>query len=78
LALLRASRTAIVGGLGVGLSTSLLASLVLRRFLFGLSPLDPISYVLVAIMLLVAAFLATAIPIRRATRVDPVIALRAE
>jgi predicted permease len=78
LALLRASRTAIVGGLGVGLSTSLLASLVLRRFLFGLSPLDPISYVLVAIMLLVAAFLATAIPIRRATRVDPVIALRTE
>jgi ABC-type antimicrobial peptide transport system permease subunit len=76
--LLRASRAAIIGGLGVGLSAALLASLVLRRFLFGLSPLDPISYALVAIVLLVAAFLATAIPIRRATRVDPVIALRAE
>jgi putative ABC transport system permease protein len=46
--------------------------------LFDLSPLDPLTYGSVAVVLLTVALLASAIPARRAARVDPMTALRSE
>jgi putative ABC transport system permease protein len=77
-ALTRASRGAVLGGLTAGLVLSVLAGIALRSFLFGLHPLDPISYVVVAVVLLMSALVATALPLRRALRVDPAVALRAD
>jgi predicted permease len=77
-ALFQATRGAVVGGLAAGLVLSAIAGVLLRSFLFGLSPADPISYGAVAMVLMVAALAATAIPLRRALRVDPAVTLRAE
>jgi len=77
-AIFAATRTAMVGGLVGGLLLSVLAGLTLRRFLFGMSPADPISYAAVVSVLLVTAIVATLVPIRRALRVDPAVTLRAE
>jgi hypothetical protein len=52
--------------------------ITLRGFLFGLSPVDPVSYAIVAAVLVASAAVATAIPVRRAVRVALVTALRAE
>jgi predicted permease len=77
-ALARACRRPVVMGITLGLGLSMLAATALQRFLFGLSPLDPVSYAVVAVILMVAAAAATAIPVRRALRVDPAVTLRAE
>jgi len=53
--------------------TRLMASL-----LFGITPLDPLTYAIVPVFLLAAAALASYVPARRATTVNPVDALRAE
>jgi len=57
-------------------------AVALTRFmstlLFGVTPTDPLTYAGVALLLLSAALLASYLPARRATRVDPIIALRAE
>jgi len=50
----------------------------LRQFLFGIEPLDPVAMVAVALVLGLVCFAATWIPARRATRIDPMVALRAE
>jgi putative ABC transport system permease protein len=68
----------LVGGLAVGLALAIAAGFVLRRNLFGLSPLDPVSYLAVAAVLGAAAFVATYIPVRRALHVDPAVTLRTE
>jgi hypothetical protein len=77
-ALFRASRGAVAGGLIAGLTLSAIAGMSLRRFLFGLSPADPVSYLVVSLVLGTAAIIATAIPIARALRVDPAVTLKAE
>ena len=63
-------------GLVVGLLLSLACGPVLRSYLFGLHPLDPIAYTAVLTLLGGVALLATAIPARRAMCVDPAITLR--
>jgi ABC-type lipoprotein release transport system permease subunit len=50
----------------------------MTSLLFGVSPFDPLTYALVCGALIATACLASYLPARRATRVDPVIALRAE
>ena len=77
-ALARACRGAVVGGLAAGLALSVAAGIVLRSFLFGLHPLDPISYAAVAVVLMASALVATALPLRRALQVDPAVTLRAD
>jgi ABC-type lipoprotein release transport system permease subunit len=54
------------------------AGLTPRGCLFGLSPVDPVSYAIVAVVLVASAAIATAIPVRRAVRIAPVTALRSE
>jgi putative ABC transport system permease protein len=49
-----------------------------RSLLFKVSPFDPVTFSAVALFLAAVAFLASFLPARRATRVDPVIALRGE
>jgi macrolide transport system ATP-binding/permease protein len=53
-------------------------SRLLRSFLFGLSPFDPIAYALVALLLMSVALVACLAPARRAMKVDPAVALRSE
>jgi putative ABC transport system permease protein len=65
-------------GLIVGLAGSLLLTRTMRSMLFEISPNDPITIVGIALLLLLIAMLASYIPARRATRVDPMIALRYE
>ena len=72
------NRWSVGSGLAVGLLLSVVAGFVLRSYLFGLSPLDPPAYLTVGALMTVAAFVATAIPARRALRVDPAVTLRSE
>jgi len=65
-------------GLVVGLAGSLLLTRTMRSMLFEISPNDPLTMVGIALLLLLIAMLASYIPARRATRVDPMIALRYE
>ena len=78
LAILYATRHAVGGGLLVGLGLAVAAGITLRGFLFGLSPVDPVSYAIVALVLVASAAVAAAIPVRRAVRIAPATALRAE
>jgi putative ABC transport system permease protein len=75
---LRQSLKPITLGLGAGLITALLGGQLLASFLYETSPRDPLSLALVASGLFTVATLACWLPARRATRVDPMVALRAE
>ena len=63
-------------GLGIGLAIALPGTRVLSNVLYGIRPTDPLSYAAVAVMLTLAAALASYVPARWATRVDPIRALR--
>jgi predicted permease len=65
-------------GIAIGLIVALAAERYVESFLFGVTGRDPVTYGLVAIGLVVAAVLAAYLPGRRASRIDPVIALRCE
>jgi predicted permease len=65
-------------GIGLGIAAALALTRVMSALLFGVSPMDPITYVAVAASLATVALFATYLPARRASRVDPVIALRAD
>jgi predicted permease len=72
------ARTPVMVGVAAGGGLAVMAAIVMRRFLYGLSPFDPMAYALVAGVLIVAAGLATWVPARRAVRVDPAVTLRGE
>jgi putative ABC transport system permease protein len=65
-------------GVGIGLVGAFALTRVLRTQLFGVQPTDPVTYVLVTLLLTVVAVIATLGPALRATRVDPIVALRQE
>jgi putative ABC transport system permease protein len=65
-------------GLAVGIVMAGFATRILATALHGIDPLDPVTFAAVAAVLLVVAMLASYIPARRATRVDPIRALRVE
>jgi ABC-type antimicrobial peptide transport system permease subunit len=65
-------------GAVLGMAGGAAASRLLVSLLFGLSPLDPIAYIGVALLLVLIALPATYLPARQATKVDPLVALRAE
>ena len=65
-------------GIVIGTGIALGVTRGLSRFLFGVSPFDPVTFSGVAVVLFFAGLAATFFPARRATKVDPVVALRAE
>src|SRR5213080_1820519 len=77
LVLRQAMRPVLVGGL-VGVAGCAAVSWVLSSMLFGLSAHDPMAFVIVPSLLLILALVASYLPARRATRVDPMVALRYE
>jgi len=68
----------VIVGLGVGVLAALGITRVMTRLLVGVSPSDPMTYAAVSLLLTAVALLACWIPARRATRVDPGVALRYE
>jgi ABC-type antimicrobial peptide transport system permease subunit len=65
-------------GLGVGFALSAATGMALAKFLYGVTPTDPQTYLISFSIMAVASLLACYIPARRASRVDPLVALRWE
>ena len=65
-------------GLGIGSLAALAAGRLLRNQLLGVSPNDPLTFAVIALLLAAVALLACWLPARRATKIDPMISLRCE
>jgi len=65
-------------GIGIGLAGAMGLSRCVSSLLFGVKPVDPLTYVAVALLVAAAALLSCYVPALRALRVDPVAALRQE
>jgi len=68
----------VVIGVGLGLLGAYVLTRALTSLLSGVSPTDPVTFIFVSLLLIAVAVLATYIPARRATKVDPLIALKYE
>jgi putative ABC transport system permease protein len=75
---IRQGMVLVVVGLACGLIAALYMTGPLRTLLFEVTPTDPATFALVAFVLAATALAACYIPARRATRIDPLIALRHE
>ncbi len=73
----QAARLAAIG-IGAGLVLALIVGRGISRFLFGVSVLDPITFLGTAVVILLVTLIASYVPALRATRIDPVTALRTE
>ncbi|HEY0763617.1 MAG TPA: ABC transporter permease [Pyrinomonadaceae bacterium] len=65
-------------GVAIGLAAAFLLTRTIKSLLFGVTPTDPLTFVAISVLLIVTAFIASLIPARRATKVDPLVALRSE
>ena len=75
---IRQGMTLTLAGLVVGIVAGTFVTRILTDMLFGVAPRDPLTFAGVPVLLLLVAFLACYIPARRATRIDPLAALRSE
>src|SRR5581483_888483 len=76
--ILREGVALVAVGLALGLVASLAATSLIERFLYGVRATDPLTYALIALVLAAVALLACYLQARRATKVDPMVALRYE
>jgi predicted permease len=76
--ILREGMTLALAGLALGLASAIVLSRFLTRFLYGITPSDPVTYGVAAVLVGGVALAACAIPAWRAARVDPMVALRYE
>jgi len=67
-----------LAGLAIGLGGSVVVARLMAALLYGMSPADPMTFVLVPLMLAIVVLVATYIPARRAVKLDPIVALRNE
>jgi putative ABC transport system permease protein len=65
-------------GLGIGLPAAFILTRVMSSLLFGISATDPITFLSISLVVLAVALLASYIPALRATKIDPMVALRAQ
>jgi len=65
-----------LGGVAIGLAAALALTRVMENLLFNVSPTDPLTFALVASLLVAVALIASYIPARRAAKVDPLLAIR--
>jgi len=75
---LRKGMTIVAAGLGIGLAAALVLTRTMRAVLFGVGPHDPLTFIVATALLAGVALIAIWLPARRATRVDPITALRVE
>ena len=75
---LRQGAVLIAVGVAAGSLAALLLTSLMKSLLFGVSPADPLTFLGVAVLLIAVALIATYLPARRATRIDPVTTLRYE
>jgi putative ABC transport system permease protein len=76
--ILRQGLGTVLIGIAIGLAGSLALTRTMESLLFGVTATDPLTFAAVVLLLTAAALLACYIPARRATDVDPMIALRCE
>jgi len=76
--ILREGVVLIVLGVGAGAAGALAVARLLSKFLFGVSATDPLTFVMVSLLLAGVGLLACYLPARRASKVDPMVALRFE
>jgi ABC-type antimicrobial peptide transport system permease subunit len=67
-----------IAGLMIGLQTALGASKLVQSFLFGMKANDPLALIAAVVILMTAVLLAGYVPARKASRIDPVAAIRYE
>jgi putative ABC transport system permease protein len=67
-----------VGGVLIGVGAAAASTRVLSSLLYGVSPFDPLTFVGIGVLIAAVALLASCVPARRASRIDPSDALRAE